>query len=1202
MKKKSNIKKNLKATVTTVTTAGILFTGVSPSYAEEQQNQTPIELTDAEAKKEKTLVDNIKENEVIQNQEQMNSNDAPATEQEEQPKGNETSESKVEQNTSIQEQQNRITDSVQDAEADEGKVVDVSTFEEFKTALQNKSVTTVNVMKNIQINEEIPIQITKSRNLTINGNADQNVKIFHSKSIKVNGAGNTETGGVTLKNAKITGSETSSSFLRIEGTTSSSGVYTIKDVSYSGSSSILSNQTSKKIKVGIEGNTSQKSRMMFCQGADVVFREGSTYTGAGTYGNVDVLLEKNAKVNMLPNIDRTPINITNLTVKEGGEFRASDVAGAITIRKGVVEEKGSFHIAGDNGSNGVLIGNVTLFNPASYSISNLTGKILTTSSGYPSDIILYDGDVNTWEDNADFESLPGMSWKAVEYFKWSTSTGVNSTDANLDNSNFGKVRKIAGGTGGTEVTVPSAPDVKEVKDTDTKVTGSAQKGAKVSVKSGETELGTGEVHENGTYSIDIPKQKAGTKLSVTASNSAGISEATEVTVQATQLEKPVVNSLTTKDKKVTGTAQPYAKIEVVTNYQKATYRGEADENGNFEVALNQPQKAGTKIGVKQSIEGKESEYTEVEVQAPLVAPEINPIYTTDTMIKGTGVANTTAIAKIGEAEFVGKVDDKGNLQIDIEDSYPVGTEISVHLKNDKGLESEVKTVKVQEIWAIPAVNEVTDQDEKITGTGTAGAEVTVKVKDGKEIGKGTVADDGTFSITIPKQKADTQLDVKVVKGENEGTKSITVKDVTPPEAPQVDDVKATDKKVTGTGEPGAKVSIKEKNGAEIGAGTVDKDGKFSVEIAAQVAGTVVSITLTDKAGNVSGAKELTVQEGIASPTINDYYTTDAYAKGTAKGASKVAIYVDGKLIRTAGVNADGTYMIYTGDIVTLQKEGAVFEIAARDAAGAESQRTQGTVLAKQAPNAPAINDYYTTDAYAKGTAKGASKVAIYVDGKLMRTAGVNQDGTYTIYTGDIVALQKEGAVFEIAARDAAGTESQRVQGTVLVKQRPEAPTISKYYTTDAYVKGTAKGASKVTIYVDGKLVRTAGVNADGTYMIYTGDIVALQKEGAVFEIAARDVAGTESKKTQGTVLGVEATMTAKSFHLGTDNYIEGTVSATIQKVKIIVDGELLRQTTVENGTYKIYARDLVKDAKQKVEIAGFTSDNQEVARTKVEVK
>ncbi|PGV15521.1 hypothetical protein COD78_32675, partial [Bacillus cereus] len=83
----------------------------------------------------------------------------------------------------------------------------------------------------------------------------------------------------------------------------------------------------------------------------------------------------------------------------------------------------------------------------------------------------------------------------------------------------------------------------------------------------------------------------------------------------------------------------------------------------------------------------------------------------------------------------------------------------------------------------------------------------------------------------------------------------------------------------------------------------------------------------------------------AAPTIEDYYTTDAYAKGTASGASTVVLYVDGNRVRTAAVTEDGTYKIYTGDIAKLQKEGSEFEIAARDAAGNESVRTKGTVLA-----------------------------------------------------------------------------------------------------------------------------------------------------------------------------------------------------------------------------------------------------------------
>ncbi|TKI16622.1 hypothetical protein FC683_30290, partial [Bacillus cereus] len=295
--------------------------------------------------------------------------------------------------------------------------------------------------------------------------------------------------------------------------------------------------------------------------------------------------------------------------------------------------------------------------------------------------------------------------------------------------------------------------------------------------------------------------------------------------------------------------------------------------------------------------------------------------------------NTTAIAKIGNAEYTGNVDADGKLRIDIEEPYVEGTEITVRLKNEKGKESEPTTIKVQEGWIIPTVNEVTDKDEQVMGTGSIDSAVTVTIKDGKEIGKGTIGKDGKFSIAIPKQKADTQLDVKVVKGKNEGSQTITVKDVTAPDVPKVDSLKETDTKVTGTGEKGAKVSVKAKDGTEIGKGTVGEDGKFTVDITPQPVGTIVSVTLTDAAGNESEPAEVIVGKGLESPTVNDYYTTDAFAKGNASGASKVVIYVDGKPVRTAAVEKDGTYRIYTGDIQALQKEGTVFEVAAINAKG-----------------------------------------------------------------------------------------------------------------------------------------------------------------------------------------------------------------------------------------------------------------------------
>ncbi|MGG3560211.1 DUF4350 domain-containing protein [Neobacillus rhizosphaerae] len=85
------------------------------------------------------------------------------------------------------------------------------------------------------------------------------------------------------------------------------------------------------------------------------------------------------------------------------------------------------------------------------------------------------------------------------------------------------------------------------------------------------------------------------------------------------------------------------------------------------------------------------------------------------------------------------------------------------------------------------------------------------------------------------------------------------KDTTAPEAPVVNGVTDKDVEVKGTTEAGAKVVAKV-NGQEIGTATADAEGKFTITIAKQAAGTKIAVTATDAAGNESTATEVTVSK------------------------------------------------------------------------------------------------------------------------------------------------------------------------------------------------------------------------------------------------------------------------------------------------------------------------------------------------------
>jgi|GEM_PF-5008396 hypothetical protein len=82
-----------------------------------------------------------------------------------------------------------------------------------------------------------------------------------------------------------------------------------------------------------------------------------------------------------------------------------------------------------------------------------------------------------------------------------------------------------------DCTAPAIPIVNKVKSSSKTVTGKAEVGSTVIVKKGTHKLGSAKASKGGTFSVKIAKQKAGTKLLVTAADSAkNVSKAKVVTV------------------------------------------------------------------------------------------------------------------------------------------------------------------------------------------------------------------------------------------------------------------------------------------------------------------------------------------------------------------------------------------------------------------------------------------------------------------------------------------------------------------------------------------------------------------------------------------------------------------------------------------------------------------------------------------------
>ncbi|HHQ2480910.1 TPA: Ig-like domain-containing protein [Bacillus cereus] len=234
------------------------------------------------------------------------------------------------------------------------------------------------------------------------------------------------------------------------------------------------------------------------------------------------------------------------------------------------------------------------------------------------------------------------------------------------------------------------------------------------------------------------------------------------------------------------------------------------------------------------------------------------------------------------------------------------------------------------LLAVPKINEATDQDTMITGTGEPGLKVTVVV-DGREIGNVQVNDQGNFSVGIKKQLAGKEVIVTAMDGL--GNKSepakIIIKDTIAPETPKVQEVTDQDTRITGTGEKGATVKVFV-DGKEVGMGAVDPDGKFTVSIPKQLGGKEIVVTLTDSSGNESRPTKLTVKE---STVIQDRIIEEAKQLIDQLFTDSIQAYYshDFKTVRKGAIQVNVTQQHITEaerkvhDISDTAKEKAQFQ-------------------------------------------------------------------------------------------------------------------------------------------------------------------------------------------------------------------------------------------------------------------------------------
>ncbi|AEP00018.1 Ig-like domain-containing protein [Heyndrickxia coagulans] len=297
---------------------------------------------------------------------------------------------------------------------------------------------------------------------------------------------------------------------------------------------------------------------------------------------------------------------------------------------------------------------------------------LTNSKGTALwDDYIYDGSIETPKQWNKSESLPAGTYYLKISSDYNTGKYVLSVNAPL---------------------YPSAPSINTVSTNSTSVSGKTDANCTVYVKAGSKTY-KGKSNNKGDYKVSIPKQKAGTKIYVYATNTYGKS-GTKVTTVGSPATTPSVNTVSNKSTSISGKTSKSSTVYVKIGSK--TCKGKSNSKGDYKVSIPK-QKAGTKIYVYATNTYGKSGTKSVTV-VDRIAPSTPSVYTvshTSRYITGKTEAYATVTAYTGSKKI-------GSAEADKHSSYKIkispkkkGTAIKVKATDKSGNSSGYRTVKVK---------------------------------------------------------------------------------------------------------------------------------------------------------------------------------------------------------------------------------------------------------------------------------------------------------------------------------------------------------------------------------------------------------------------------------------------------------------------------------------------------------------------------
>jgi len=485
------------------------------------------------------------------------------------------------------------------------------------------------------------------------------------------------------------------------------------------------------------------------------------------------------------------------------------------------------------------------------------------------------------------------------------------------------------------------------------LSGTAEAGSRVTIFDGTTVLGTVTAGTSGAWSFTTSALAQGTHpLSVTVTDPAGnVSGSTAATVIVDTTAPAAVTALTVSNNN--GSTPVTIPNGGVTNDTTPLLSGSGEVGARISVYEGATLLGTTTVGSNG--------------QWSLISP---------TLASGPHTLTVTA------TDVAGNVSPGVNATLTIDTTAPAASTLVI--TND----SVTPTVTV------PSGGATRDTTPVLSGTAEAGA--LVRIYDGAALlGSVTASNGGAWSFTTPTLTQGAHaLNVTVTDtaGNVSGTTTanVTIDNVAPTAVTGLA-INTAGTTLTGSGEAGATVTVRDAGGNAIGSGTVAANGSFSLTLTtAQTTGATLSVTQADQAGNVSPAA--TVLGAIRVVAANDVTEVDyATQTGTITNANT----------STSGVALLNVNLGGTVGLSVLQNAGAyLFSVGAGD--------TRTVTLHASATSLVALTSSYTLYLYqqqANGTWVVKSSNANYISTFLTIGTQTGANVTYSnLGTGNYAVL------------------------------------------------------------------------------------------------------------------------------------------------------------------------------------------------------